>query len=346
VTKVLVTGGAGFIGHHVIEHFLKNTDWEIVSLDRLSHSGTYERLKDMKIWEKEKHRVKTIWHDLRSPIHEILRKEIGEINYIFHMAASTHVDRSIEDPMDFVMDNTVGTTNILLFAHSLTQKEGMFYKSPLLKFFYFDTDEVFGPASEGINYKEWDRFNASNPYAAAKAGANQMCVAFANTYKLPIIITHTMNIFGERQHFEKFIPSTIRKVVLGETVTIHSNKEGTKAGSRFYLHARNVGAALLFLVEKGECLDGSGTKGKYNIVGEKEVDNLELAQFISEVVGGALHYEMVDFHSSRPGHDLRYALDGSLLKNLGFDYPKTFEDSLKKTIKWYLEKENMNWLGL
>ena len=85
---------------------------------------------------------------------------------------------------------------------------------------------------------------------------------------------------------------------------------------------------------------------KYNIVGEKEVDNLELAQFISEVVGGALHYEMVDFHSSRPGHDLRYALDGSLLKNLGFDYPKTFEDSLKKTIKWYLEKENMNWLGL
>ncbi|MBI2140925.1 GDP-mannose 4,6-dehydratase [Candidatus Woesearchaeota archaeon] len=325
--RVLITGGAGFIGHHLVEGVLKETDWEIVIMDRLDVSGSLERLRDISIWEREKHRVKFIWWDLKAPVNQIAANQIGKLDYIWHLAASSHVDRSIQDPLSFVMDNVVGTCNILNFAREI---------KGLKLFIYFSTDEVFGPAPEGVLYKEWDRYKSGNPYAATKAGAEELCVAFENTYKLPIIVTHTMNCFGERQHPEKFIPMCIRKILNGETVTIHSDKTKTKSGSRFYIHARNVGEALLFLTKK--CQIGE----KYNLVGEREVSNLDLAKFIAKVVGKELKYEMVDFHSSRPGHDLRYALDGTKLKELGFEYPKTFEESMAKTVKWTLEHKE--WL--
>jgi dTDP-glucose 4,6-dehydratase len=203
---------------------------------------------------------------------------------------------------------------------------------------YFSTDEIFGPAPEGKAYKEWDRYNSTNPYSASKAGGEELCLAYANTYKTPVIITHTMNVFGERQHPEKFIPMTIRKVLLGEEVIIHSNVDLTRAGSRFYIHARNVANAMMFI------LHNSLVRDKYNIVGEKEVDNLELAQIIARVVGKKLKYKMVDFHSSRPGHDLRYALDGTKMGDLGWHIPMEFEKSLEKTIMWTLE--HPHWLGL
>jgi len=163
-------------------------------------------------------------------------------------------------------------------------------------------------------------------------------MAYRNTYKLPIIVTHTMNVYGERQHPEKFIPLCIRKTLKGEKVLIHADETKTKSGSRKWIHARNVCSALLFLVEKGESGD------KYNIVGEKEVNNLEMAQFIAKVIGKELKYEMVDFHSSRPGHDLRYSLDGTKMKNAGWELPKTFKQSLEKTIKWSLEHQE--WLNI
>ncbi len=333
--NILITGGAGFVGAHIVEGVLKKTDWNIYIVDRLDLSGNLERLRDTEIWEAEKHRVRFFWHDLKSEIPSAILGELLDTNYVWHIAASSHVDRSIEDPTIFVLDNVLGTTNILLACKKMISLE---------KIIYFSTDEVFGPAPEGINYKEWDRYNSGNPYAASKAGGEEMAIAFANTYKLPIIITHTMNVFGERQHPEKFIPMTIRRVLNEEIVTIHANHDKTKAGSRFYIHARNVCDALLFLVEKGKALDGKNKIGKYNIVGEKEVDNLELARFISKAVGKPLKYEMIDFHSSRPGHDLRYALDGSLMREMGWDLPKTFEKSLEKTVHWYLENEK--WLKL
>ena len=329
--KVLLSGGVGFIGSHFVEHLLKTTNWEIVIIDRLDISGNLERLRDISIWEKEKHRVKFIWWDLKAPLNQFVKKDIGEIDYIWHLAASSHVDRSIEDPLSFVMDNVVGTCNLLNYARELKN---------LKLFIYFSTDEVFGPAPEGVYYKEWDRYKSGNPYAATKAGAEELCVAFENTYKLPIIITHTMNVFGERQHPEKFIPLCIRKITAGEKVLIHADKTKTKSGSRMWIHARNVCNALLFLTEKGR----SGEK--YNVVGEKEVTNLELAQFIAKVMGKELKYEMVDFHGSRPGHDLRYSLCGDKLYNTGFRYPKNFEESLEKTIKWYLIPQNRKWLNL
>jgi dTDP-glucose 4,6-dehydratase len=212
----------------------------------------------------------------------------------------------------------------------------IFSKQGLKKFIYFSTDEVFGPAPKDINYKEWDRYNTTNPYSAAKAGGEELCLAYANTYKLPIIISHCMNAFGERQHPEKYIPSTINKILQGETVTIHSDPTCTKAGTRFYIHCRNISAATLFLLNNGQARD------KYNIVGEKEVDNLILAETIAKIIRKPLIYQMVNFHGSRPGHDLRYGLDGSKMKEMGWVIPKDFESSLEKTIIWYLN--NRKWL--
>jgi len=330
-TRILITGGCGFVGHHCVEAVLKNTDWEILALDRLDISGSLEKLRDIEIWEKEKHRVKFVWWDLKSELNDYVKKDIGEVDYIWHLAAASHVDRSIADPLSFVMDNVVGTVNLLNFARQLKNLQMMIY---------FSTDEVFGPAPEGVLYKEWDRYRSGNPYAATKAGAEELCVAFHNTYKLPVLITHTMNIFGERQHPEKFIPLVIKKILKGETVIVHADKTKTKPGSRFWIHARNVCNALFFLIEKGQIGD------KYNIVGEKELNNLELAQFIAKVLGKELKYEMVNWHASRPGHDLRYSLDGTKLKEMGFVLPKTFEESLEKTIKWMADEKNIRWLNL
>ena len=343
--KIVITGGVGFIGATLIEHILKNTDWEIVSLDRLDTSGNPNRLSDMDIWEKEKHRVKVIYWDLKAELNDQVSKMIGDFDYFCHLAAGSHVDRSITDPMSFVYDNVIGTANCLEFFRKY--HNGTHHAHPKIgekmapgnqdsKFLYFSTDEVFGPAPEGVAFKEYDRHNPNNPYAATKSSAEMLCDAYANTYRLPIIVTHCMNVFGERQNSEKFVPMLINKIQAGETVTIHANATRTKAGTRFYLHTRNVCAAVLFVLENGKTLDGKCQDGKYNIVGEREVSNLEMAQIIAEFLGKELKYEMVDFHSSRPGHDLRYALDGQHLKDAGFEYPVGFEDSLKKTIDWTL----------
>lgn len=349
MTRILITGGAGFIGHHVVEDILKNTDWSIHIIDKLSYSSSgLDRLRDIEVIEKDMDtmlRVKVHPVDFTLPISVGLAQEIGEVDYILHMGAETHVDNSIDNPEPFVRSNVLGTMHMLNFAR--TQKN-------LKAFLYFSTDEVFGPAPVGVQYPEWARYNSGNPYAAAKAGGEELALAWANTYGIPVIITHTMNVYAERQHPEKFIPKVIRAVLNDETVYIHSNKDKTKAGSRYWIHARNVAAAVRFLIQLWE--EDPTTRiprptywrpekaDKFNIVGEKEVDNLEMAQFIASVLGKDLKYEMVDFHSSRPGHDLRYALDGSKLESFGWKLPISFEESLRKTIEWTVA--NPKWLNL
>jgi dTDP-glucose 4,6-dehydratase len=214
--RVLITGGAGFIAHHVIDHLLKETDWEIVTLDRLDLSGNLNRLGHLlqDAPPSTKKRVKVVYHDLKAEVSPLTRNMIGHVDYIYHLAAGSHVDRSITHPLEFVMDNVVGTCNILEYARTLDNLE---------LFINFSTDEVFGPAPEGVFYGELDRYNSSNPYSATKAGAEELCVAWQNTYKMPIYITHTMNVFGERQHPEKYIPMCIRRVKDGETISIHSD---------------------------------------------------------------------------------------------------------------------------
>jgi dTDP-glucose 4,6-dehydratase len=334
---ILITGGAGFIAHHVIEKILNETDWNIVTLDRLDFSGNLNRLKE--VVQNDKHgRIKVVHHDLKAELNPQIRSLVGQVDYIAHLAAGSHVDRSIDYPMEFILDNVVGTANILEFARTQDNLE---------RFIYFSTDEIFGPAPEGVKYKENDRYNSTNPYSASKAGGEELVVAYENTYKLPAIITHTMNVFGERQHPEKYIPMCIRKARDGETITIHSNAEKTKAGSRHYIHAKDVANALMFLLPYDiSSLDndyGGAKCQKFNIVGATELDNLELAQKIADIQGKTLKYEMVDFHSQRPGHDLRYALDGSKMKFMGWE-PKSVDQRLEEVVDWTLNNER--WLTL
>lgn len=318
MTRALVTGAAGFIGHHVVQHLLRDTDWSLTLIDRLDESGNLNRLAE--IGAAKNPRIRTVFHDLKASLNDQLVSQIGAHDYILHLAAATHVDRSITDPMAFVLDNVVATTNILNFAR-LTGCQ---------KFLNFSTDEVFGPAPVGAHYKEDDRYNAGNPYAASKAGAEQMGVAFHNTYGLPVITTHTMNVIGFRQHPEKYVPGTISKVMRHQKVMIHANRSRTKAGSRFYIDARNVAEAVLFLINQGKPGE------KYNIVGERETDNLELAQMIAKACGQPFTYDLVDFHSARPGHDLRYALDGSKMEQMGWKPTRSIDQAVEEIVAWTL----------
>ena len=338
--NILITGGAGFIAHHLIGQILKRTDWEIVTVDRLDYSGNLNRLADLlqDYSPSEKKRVRTIYHDLKAEFNPMLLADIGEVNVVAHLAAGSHVDRSIERPMEFVMDNVVGTCNVLEMARKQDNLE---------RFLYFSTDEVFGPAPEGIKYDEYDRYNSTNPYSASKAGGEELAVAYQNTYKMPIYITHTMNVFGQRQHPEKFIPMTIRNVRDGGTVTIHSDETKTIPGSRHYIHAEDVADATLFLLKNDQTVNVSNNTGvkcpKFNICGATELNNLELAQMIADAQGKELKYEFMDFHSSRPGHDLRYALSGERMKKMGWE-PKPVEERINEVVNWTLE--NRRWLDV
>ena len=243
------------------------------------------------------------------------------------MAAETHVDNSIKMPKLFIDNNVTSTLNMLEYARTLPN---------LKKFFYFSTDEVFGPALGDILFKEWDRHKPTNPYSASKSAAEQICIAYENTFKTPLVIVNVMNAFGERQHVEKFIPLCIKKLLNNEKIYIHSYPDKQTSGTRFYIHGRNIAAAVLFLINNGEIGE------KYNISGEKEVSNLEMAQLIAKFMNKELDYELIDFHSDRPGHDLRYGLDGSKLFEMGFQLPVNFEESLQNMVKWTLE--NQKWL--
>jgi len=322
--KVVVTGGCGFIGHHFVDHVLMNTDWNIVVLDKLTYaSHGLERLRDTRFGlDKYQNRVKVFTWDLAHPLSIGLTKEIGQdVDYIVHMAADTHIDNSIEQPTSVIENNVMSTVNMLEFARKL----------PRLKiFFNFGTDEVYGPALGDKMYVETDRHRPTNPYSASKSAAEGICHSYWNTYKIPLMTVNVMNAFGERQHCEKFIPLVINKVVNEEKVLIHSYPDRQRSGSRFYIHARNIASAVMFLLERGVVGE------TYNLTGEQEISNLDLAEMIAAIVGKPLKYEMTDHHSSRPGHDLRYGLDGSKMKELGWNLPVNFEDGLKNVVEWTL----------
>jgi len=325
---IVLTGGCGFIGHHFAEYIFKNTDWNIIIIDKLSYASMgFERLRNNEIIYSE--RVKVFTLDLCNEFSEGIKKEIGtNINYIVHMAAETHVDNSIKEPIKIISNNINSTLYLLEWAKTLKNLE---------IFFYFSTDEVFGPALGDTLYNEWDRHKPTNPYSASKSAAENICISYQNTYKIPLMIVNVMNAFGERQYVEKFIPLCIKKILNDELIYIHSYPDKITSGTRFYIHAQNIANAVLFLIKNGKIGE------KYNISGEKEVSNLELAQLIAKFIGKELKYEMTDFHSTRPGHDLRYGLNGNKIYELGWCPKFDFEKSLEKTVKWTLN--NLEWLN-
>lgn len=326
VKRVLVTGVGGFMGSHALHYILDNTDWEIVGIDSFRHRGKTDRLV-------KNSRFKLIVHDLRVPISEQMRAEIGHIDYIFNIASESSVDRSIESPRDFIENNTALMLTMLEYAREARPE----------KFIHISTDEVYGPAPRDHRHSEGEPHRPSNPYSASKSAQEQFAYAYWRTFNVPIIVTNTMNIIGEMQDSEKYLPKVIRSVQTGEPLTIHASSDGKTIGSRFYLHADNQISALVFIINNVPVVRyGEGEMVRLNIVGEREVNNLEIAEMVAEKVGKPLNYMLVDFHGARPGHDLRYALDGAKMSSLGWKAPLSLEESIENIVKWYTN--NSTWL--
>ena len=320
--RFLITGGAGFIGAHMVDRFLARGD-EVVVLDRLDTAGNLNRLSHMG-WAKHP-RLRFYYDDLRAPISEQRAKQLGEFDYVLHLGAATHVDRSIADPLSFVYDNVVATCNLLQWARSL---------KALKLLLYFSTDEVFGAVPRGgAPFAEWDRYNSGNPYSATKAGAEELCLAFHNTYKLPVAITHCMNAIGRYQHAEKFVPTVIRRVLADETVNLFT--VNGQHDSRVYIDAAQIASAVEFLLDKAVPGD------KYNIVGPEEISNLDMARAIAaRIPGYDLHYALCEY--ARPGYDLRYSMSSHKLNQMGWVPTGGIGDILDKIVPWYLD--NREWL--
>lgn len=327
---ILLTGIAGFIGAHTLEHILEHTDFDVIGWDSLQHAGDYRRIEQVL-------RKKPDWQGrLKFTKLDIALDGVGRLKYelrgvipdtIINMASESHVDRSIVTPGSFIKNNVDLTINMLDLARIVQPQV----------FIQISTDEVYGPMHDHP-YKEWERYLPSNPYSASKAAQEMIAISYWRTYGVPLVITNTMNNIGEMQDVEKFVPMLIRDISEGKVAQVHGTAE--EIGTRFYLHARNHADALLHIIKRGMPTAYTAENefpDKYNIVGDTQLSNLEMAQEIAKLLGKQLKYELVDYHSTRPGHDMHYGLDGSKLESLGWKPPLTFEESLRRTVENYME---------
>lgn len=335
---LLLTGVGGSIGIHCLSQIMKNTDWNVVGVDSFRHKGWSDRVANhLKCHPNDVPRVKIITHDLIAPLSELTKKQIGKIDYIINMASLSDVEASIVEPVPFVQNNVSLVLNMLEYAREAKPEA----------FIQISTDEVYGPTTgKNDGYKEWDAQVPSNPYAASKAAQESIAISYWRAYGVPLIITNTMNNYGEMQSASKF-PVMIQKAIMkDEKITIHGNEKG-EIGSRSYIHSQNFCNALVYILKNlPPHLHQHGQvdrPDRYHIAGEKQLDNLELAQLIAKLMGKELKYEIVNFHHARPGHDPHYGLNDDKLKSLGWKIPVPFEESLKNVIKW--QQENPQWIS-
>lgn len=332
--RVLITGAGGSIGVHMIAHIMHNTDWQVIAMDSFRHKGEMNRITevctDHPVWLK---RISVFTHDLTAPF---TQRQIHSLNtdYIINLASLSDVQGSIDDPVPFIRNNIDITLNVLELARK-TQPE---------IFIQFSTDEVYGPADKDQAHPEWSTILPSNPYSASKAAQEAICIAYWRSYGLPIIITNTMNNFGEMQQANKYPVKIQQALTDNDTVNVHTAADG-QIGTRYYVHSRNVADAVLFIMSAPAKLHEAGQIDKpdrYNIVGDTQLSNLELAEEIAELMGKKLNYRLVDFHSMQPGHDLHYGLDGTKLSNMGWKQPLDFKESMKNTINW--QQDHPEWV--
>lgn len=333
--RVLLTGAGGSVGCHTLIHLLHNTNWTVVCTDSFRHKGWTDRVSEMLTGHPEyTDRVEVYTHDLIAPFSDLLKKRLGKIDYIINMASLSDVEASIVDPVPFIKNNVDIAINMLEYARGVKPEV----------FVQISTDEVYGASHKDQAHPEWSPIVPSNPYSASKAAQEAIAISYWRSYNVPLVITNTMNNFGEMQQGSKY-PAMLQKWVdKGDTVIIHG-VEGD-IGTRYYLHSRNHADAVLFIIKNlPPHLHEPGAVDKpdrYNVVGEAQVDNLELAKIIAHFMGKELKYRLVDFHSTRPGHDKHYGLDGTKLKGKGWIPPLDFKESLRNVIDW--QKSNPDWL--
>lgn len=328
---ILITGGAGFIGSHVVRLFVnKYPEYRIVNLDALTYAGNLENLKDIE----------------NAPNYTFVKADIADgdaMNRIFteyrpdgvlHLAAESHVDRSIEDPLAFVRTNVIGTVNLLNAAKSLW-KNNMEGK----RFYHISTDEVYGTLGESGLFTETTPYDPNSPYSASKASSDHFVRAYGETYGLPYVLTNCSNNYGPNHFPEKLIPLFINNIINKKPLPVYGDGKYTRD--------------WLYVIDHARAIDLVFHEGKnhetYNIGGFNEWQNIDLIKVLCSIMDRKLNRtqgesaQLITYVKDRPGHDLRYAIDASKInKELGWSPSVTFEQGLEKTIDWYLE--NQEWL--
>jgi dTDP-glucose 4,6-dehydratase len=329
--NILITGGAGFIGSHVVRLFVnKYPNYRIINVDKLTYAGNLENLKD--IQDAPNYMFEKVDIVNKEEVERVFKKYNAD--GVIHLAAESHVDRSITNPNEFIFTNVVGTANLLNAAVKFW-KDNM--KGKL--FYHVSTDEVYGSLDDGGYFYEDTSYDPQSPYSASKASSDHFVRAYNNTYKLPVVISNCSNNYGPHQFPEKLIPLVFNNILKKKQIPVYGKGENVRDWLYVIDHAR----AIDVIFHKGKIGD------TYNIGGNNEWQNIELVRLFCKVMDEKLgrasgeSEKLITFVTDRAGHDLRYAIDASKLqKELGWEPSVTFEQGLAKTVDWYLD--NQEWL--
>ena len=340
---ILLTGGAGFIGSHLVRRLLKETDHLVINADKLTYAGSTQSLID--VASNPRYQLEQVDIVNGTEVARLFQRYRPE--WVFHLAAESHVDRSIDGPGEFIQTNIVGTYHLL--HHALNHFNQLsLNQQDAFRFLHVSTDEVYGSLSmDATPFHEKTPYDPRSPYSASKASSDHLVRAWHATYGLPVIVTHCSNNYGPFQYPEKLIPVVILKALNGEAIPVYGNGENI----RDWLHVEDHARALHAVMSKGVIGES------YNIGGNGELSNLALVRKICEILdqirpvahnpnlsakGIQSYSELISFVTDRAGHDLRYAIDSSKIKQqLKWRPQETLADGLRKTVQWYLS--NLDW---
>jgi dTDP-glucose 4,6-dehydratase len=328
---LLVTGGAGFIGSAVVRHLIRETKATVVTVDALTYAGHRENLAP--VADKPRHHFEPEDITDAPAMHRLFDEY--EPNGVLHLAAESHVDRSIDGPAAFVQTNVVGTQVLLEAARTYWEEQG---RPDGFRFLHVSTDEVYGELGETGAFTEETPYDPSSPYSASKAGADHLVRAWHRTYDLPVLVTNCSNNYGPYQHPEKLIPVVILSALDGEPIPVYG--DGTNV--RDWLYVEDHVRALLRVLQEGkvgETYNVGGDCERQNIAVVRQIcDILDERQAPTQTLGTESHHDLITFVEDRPGHDWRYAIDATKIKEkIGWMPEVGFEEGLRRTVDWYVE---------